>query len=85
MTGPLVWDFDWRRVANDVGRKDLVVADVGGGLGGVLAMVLEALPEAKVPFTSPSFPSSASRWCDDACTRSCLGFLRRASCSINRP
>jgi hypothetical protein len=49
MTGPLVWDFDWERVAKDVGRgKDLVVADVGGGLGGVLAMVLEALPQAKV-------------------------------------
>lgn len=48
MTGPLVWDFDWERVAKDVGRsKDLVVADVGGGLGGVLAMVLEALPQAK--------------------------------------
>jgi hypothetical protein len=44
-----VWDFDWERVAKDVGRsKDLVVADVGGGLGGVLAMVLEALPQAKV-------------------------------------
>jgi len=48
MTGPLVWDFDWKRLARNINRSDLIVADVGGGLGGVLAIVLEELPEARV-------------------------------------
>lgn len=79
MTGPLVWDFDWERVAKDVGRgKDLVVADVGGGLGGVLAMVLEALPQAKVSIATVEKVKTC------VCLPTAASGHTRASCSTSR-
>jgi len=66
MTGPLVWDFDWKRLARNINRSDLIVADVGGGLGGVLAIVLEELPEARgILFDQPTViekAQNADRW-----------------------
>jgi len=46
MTPPLVKDFDWPALVGGNTTKPTIV-DVGGGLGGVLALVLDTLPKAR--------------------------------------